>query len=261
MTPDDVFSHPLFTQLALLVWGGMFVESLWLLYRHRLAFAWSEQAANLFILIVGGALRISMRGVFLIVFVALSAFAPIHWENNALSAVLCFLGVDLIFYGWHRFLHHHPFGFALHSVHHSGHTFSLSLAGRLPWPLRLVDDFVCLPLVLIGFDPLLVFLCMGVSFAAQYLVHTNAIGRLGPLDWIFNTPSNHRVHHHAVGPGQQRNFGAALMIWDRLFGTYQREEGPQPFGIADVPASNNPFEIQWQGFKRFFAERERAASR
>lgn len=258
MTPDAVFSHPLFTWLALLVFGGMLVESLWLLYRHRLALPWGEQAANLFILIVGGALRISVRGLFLLAFVAVSKWAPVHWETSWLSAIACFLGVDLIFYGWHRYLHHHPFGFALHSVHHSGHTFSLSLAGRLPWPLRLVDDFVCLPLVLIGFDPLLVFLCMGVSFAAQYLVHTNVVGKLGPLDWLFNTPSNHRVHHHAEGLGQQRNFGAALMLWDRLFGTYQQEEGPVPFGITDVPSSHNPIEIQLQGFRRFFAQRKEA---
>ena len=258
MTPEAVFSHPLFTRLALLVWGGMLVESLWLLYRHRLEHPWGEQAANLFILLVGGALRISVRGVFLMVFVAASAFAPVHWGTSALSAMTCFLCVDLIFYAWHRALHHHPFGFALHSVHHSGHTFSLSLAGRLPWPLRLVDDFVCLPLVLLGFEPLLVFLCMGVSFAAQYLVHTNAIGKLGPLDLVFNTPSNHRVHHHAQGPGQQRNFGATLVVWDRLFGTYQKEEGPVPFGIEGVPSSHNPFEIQVQGFRKFFAARRAA---
>jgi sterol desaturase/sphingolipid hydroxylase (fatty acid hydroxylase superfamily) len=245
--------------LALLVWGGMLFESLVLLYRHRLSMEWGEQAANLFILIVGGALRLSVRGVFLVVFVAVSALAPVHWETSPWSAVLCFLGVDLIFYGWHRFLHHHPLGFALHSVHHTGHTFSLSLAGRLPWPLRLVDDFVCLPLVLVGFSPLLVFLCMGVSFAAQYLVHTNLVGKLGPLDWLFNTPSNHRVHHHAHGEGQQRNFGAALMVWDRLFGTYQAEEGPVPFGLVDVPASHNPFEIQLAGFRRYFARHKQEA--
>lgn len=236
----------------------MAIESVLLLHRHRLAHPWGEQAANLFILIVGGALRISVRGLFLAAFVAVSALAPVHWENSPLSAALCFLGVDFIFYAWHRYLHHHPLGFALHSVHHSGHTFSLSLAGRLPWPLRLVDDFVCLPLLLLGFSPLLVFLCMGVSFAAQYLVHTKLIGKLGPIDWLFNTPSNHRVHHHAQGAGQQRNFGAALMLWDRMFGTYQAEEGPAPFGIEGVPSSTNPFEIQLQGFRRFFAQRKAA---
>ena len=136
--------------LALAVWGGMAIESVLLLGRYRLAHPWGEQAANLFILIVGGALRISVRGLFLAGFVAVSALAPVHWADSPVSAVLCFLGVDFIFYAWHRYLHHHPFGFAFHSVHHTGHTFSLSLAGRLPWPLRLVDDFVCLPLLLAG---------------------------------------------------------------------------------------------------------------
>ena len=82
MTPDAVFSHPLFTFLALLVWGGMSAESLWLLYRYRLSLPWGEQAANVFILIVGGALRISVRGVFLVVFVAVSMRAPVHWEDS-----------------------------------------------------------------------------------------------------------------------------------------------------------------------------------
>ena len=79
MTPDAVFSHPLFTQLALLVFGGLFVESLWLLWRYRLALDWGEQTANLFILLVGGALRISVRGLFLAAFVAASTLAPVHW--------------------------------------------------------------------------------------------------------------------------------------------------------------------------------------
>ncbi len=258
MTPDEGFSHPLFTCLALLVFGAVAVESVFLLYRHRLAYNWGELSANLVILIVGGGLRVLVRGMFVVVFVAVAKFAPVHWESSAFSAVACFLGVDLIFYWWHRFLHHNPFGFAIHSVHHSAQTYSLSLAGRLPWPLRLVDDFMCLPMALLGFEPLLIFMCMGVNFAVQYLVHTELVGRLGPVDWLFNTPSNHRVHHHAIGPGMQRNFGAALMVWDRLFGTYQREEGPVPFGIDGVPNSQNPFEIQWQGFRRFFAQRKEA---
>ena len=260
MTPDSGFSHPFFSFLALLIFGAVVVESLVLLWRHRLGYPWRELAANLFILIVGGLLRLLVRGMFVVVFLAVSKFAPVYWELSLGSAVACFLGVDLIFYAWHRFLHHHPFGFAVHSVHHSAHTFSLSLAGRLPWVLRLTDDFMCLPMALLGFDPLLIFMCMGVNFAVQYMVHTELVGRLGPLDWLLNTPSNHRVHHHAVGGGQQHNFGAALMLWDRLCGTYRREEGPVPFGIEGVPCSENPFEIQLQGFQRFFAERRARSS-
>lgn len=250
----------MFAQLAALAFGLLFLESLWLLWRHRLSLPWGEQAANLFVLLVGGALRFSMRGVFTVVFFAAWKWTPLRWERSAPSVVLCFLLVDLTFYAWHRFLHHHPLGFALHTVHHSGQTFSLSLAGRLPWPLRLVDDFICVPVVLLGFDPVLTFLCMGVSFTVQFVVHTEAVGRLGPLDWVFNTPSNHRVHHHLEGPGQQRNFGAALILWDRLFGTYQAETAARPpYGLVGVPSVENPLEIQLQGFKRLFSQRKAAA--
>lgn len=255
MTPASGFSHPLFVCIAVLIFSAVVLESLVLLWRHRLDYAWRELAANLFILIIGGGLRLLVRGTFVAVFFTASRRAPVHWEFSVLSAVPCFLGVDLIFYAWHRLQHHHPLGFAVHSVHHSAHTFSLSLAGRLPWVLRLTDDLMCLPMALLGFDPLLIFMCMGVNFLVQYSVHTELVGRLGPLDWWFNTPSNHRVHHHALGGGQQHNFGAALMIWDRLFGTYRRETGPAPFGIEGVPNSENPFEIQFQGLRRFFAQR------
>ena len=208
------FSHPLFAGLALLAGLALVLESIWLLWRYRLSVRWTEQAVNLATFLVGEAIRFAMRGLFLATFFALSSFAPLHVGFSPLAALLCFLGVDLLLYGWHRFLHLHPLGFALHSVHHTGRTFSLTLGGRLPWPLRLVDDLVCLPMALLGFDPLLIYLCMASSFAVQFLAHAHGVGRLGPLDWLFNTPSNHRVHHHARGAGQQRNFGAALMLWD-----------------------------------------------
>jgi sterol desaturase/sphingolipid hydroxylase (fatty acid hydroxylase superfamily) len=255
MTPSDAFDHPLFAQLAALVFTALFIESLWLVWRFRLSLPWGEQAANVFVLLVGGALRVAVRGFFAIVFVAAWNLTPLRWERSWLSALVCFLLVDLLFYGWHRFLHHHPLGFALHTVHHSGETFTLSLAGRLPWPLRLVDDLIIVPVVLLGFDPLLTFLCMGVSFTVQFLVHTNTVGRLPLLDLVFNTPSNHRVHHHADGPGQRHNYGAALIIWDRLFGTYLAEpEGRARFGLNGVPSVSDPLEIQLQGFKRLLAQ-------
>jgi sterol desaturase/sphingolipid hydroxylase (fatty acid hydroxylase superfamily) len=254
MTPQAAFEHPLFAQLAALAFAALFFESLWLLWRFKLSLDWGEQAANVFVLLVGGVLRVAMRGVFAVAFVFAWELTPLRWERSWLSALACFLLVDLLFYGWHRFLHHHPLGFALHTVHHSGQTYALSLAGRLPWPLRLVDDFIALPVVLLGFDPLLTFLCMGVSFTVQFLVHTNAVGRLGVLDLVFNTPSNHRVHHHAEGEGQRHNYGAALIVWDRLFGTYLPEpEGAARFGLTGVPSVVDPLEIQLQGLKRLVA--------
>lgn len=252
MTPDDVFTHPLFRWLAVAVGGAVLVEATWLVLRRRHETPWGELSADLVTFFVGEGLRVAMRGVFIAVYAVLWARAPWRLETTALTAAACFLGVDLLLYLWHRFLHRQPLGWALHSVHHTGRVFALPLAGRLPWPLRLVDDLVPAPLVLLGFEPLLVYLCLAVSFAVQFLAHAGGVGTLGPLDAVFNTPSNHRVHHHAEGPGQRRNFGAALIVWDRLFGTYQPETSPAPFGVEGTPPSSNPLRIQVQGLLRWW---------
>lgn len=255
MTSTEVFSHPLFRWTALVVGVALVVEAGGLVLRRGRAVPWGELTADLVIFFVGEGLRFAMRGVFLGVYGALAAYAPWRLGSGVGVVVACFLGVDLLLYAWHRLLHRWPLGWALHSVHHTGETFALPLAGRLPWPLRLVDDLVTAPLVLLGFEPLLVYLCLAVSFVAQVFAHAAFVGRLGWLDAVLNTPSNHRVHHHAAGPGQQRNFGAALVVWDRLFGTYQRETGPARFGVEGVPSVENPLVVQGQGLVRWWRGR------
>jgi len=254
-----IFTHPLFTVVALVVGVALVVEGLWLAFTRRLAVAWFELAADLFIFWVGELLRFGLRGTFVAAFFAVHALAPVKLPTSAPVAVACYLAVDLVLYLWHRFVHHHPFTWAMHSVHHTGATFALPLAGRLSWPLHLVDDLVTLPLALMGFHPLLIYLCLGLSFGVQYLSHAGGVGKLGPLEWGLNTPSHHRVHHHAEGQGQGRNFGSGLIIWDRLFGTFMAEPGPQRFGLAGVPSSANPFVIQAQGLLRWWRERASAA--
>lgn len=255
MTSAALFSHPLFRWAALVVGVALLLEAAWLVARRGRAVPWGELTADLVIFFVGEGLRLAMRGGFLGVYGALAAIAPWRLEVDLPTAVACFLGVDLLLYLWHRLLHRWPLGWALHSVHHTGQTFALPLAGRLPWPLRLVDDLVTAPLVLLGFEPLLVYLCLAVSFVVQFLAHAAFVGRLGPLDAVLNTPSNHRVHHHAEGPGQRRNYGAALVVWDRLFGTYQREAGPARFGVEGVPSVANPLVVQGQGLARWWRAR------
>ncbi len=240
--------------LAMMVGVGVVLESVWLLVTRRAALAWGELSADLVIFFVGEAVRFAMRGVFLFAYVALASLVPWRLEVSVLSALACFVLVDLLLYLWHRLMHRWRFGWALHSVHHSGHTFALPLAGRLPWPLRFVDDLVPLPLVLLGFDPALIYLCLAVSFVVQVFAHAAKVGPLGPLDLVFNTPANHRVHHHLEGEGQQRNFGAALIVWDRLFGTFVRGDGARvPVGVKGYDGDSvNPLAIQLEGLAKWW---------
>jgi sterol desaturase/sphingolipid hydroxylase (fatty acid hydroxylase superfamily) len=250
-----VFSHPLFMVMALVVGAALVLEALWLLITRGLGVNWSELAANLFIFWVGESARFGLRAVFIGAFFAVHAVAPVKLPMTAAVAVVCFLCVDCVQYWWHRAVHTNPFLWSMHSVHHTAATFALPLAGRLSWPLHLVDDFAVLPLALLGFDPVLIYLCLAGSFGVQYLAHAGGVGRLGPLEWMLNTPSHHRVHHHLEGDGMRRNYGAALIIWDRLFGTFLEAPGPQPTGVPGLPSSSNPFKIQFQGQLKWWRER------
>lgn len=240
-----MFLHPLFGVLAVVVGVAVVLESVWLLVTRRAAVAWPELSGDLLIFFVGELIRLSMRGAFLFVYVALGSLVPWRVETSWASAVGCFLLVDLLLYAWHRWLHATRVGWGLHAVHHAGETYALPLAGRLPWPLRFVDDLVTAPLVLLGFAPQLIYLCLAVSFVVQFLAHAATVRTLGPLDLVLNTPANHRVHHERDGVGQQRNFGAALIVWDRLFGTFVRGDGvPRPVGVVGVTARFNPLFVR-----------------
>jgi sterol desaturase/sphingolipid hydroxylase (fatty acid hydroxylase superfamily) len=143
-------------------------------------------------------------------------------------------------------LHTFEWGWALHSVHHSTDDLNLMAAIRLGWAQRWIDDFFYLPLALLGFDPLLVLAIVEINHASQFWCHTRCIGRLGALDTLINTPSNHRVHHAAVRAVANHNYGSTLMCWDRWFGTYLREPAPyvQAYGLETGRVGDNPLRIQ-----------------
>jgi hypothetical protein len=97
-----------------------------------------------------------------------------------------------------------------------------------------------LPLALLGLTPLVLLSLSSINTLYQFWIHTRVIGRLGPLEWVLNTPSNHRVHHGRNPRYIDRNHGGTLIVWDRLFGTYAREEEEPVYGITTPLASWNP---------------------
>ncbi len=104
-----------------------------------------------------------------------------------------------------------------------------------------------LPLVLVGFDPIMVLLTQFFSLFYQALLHTELVPRLGPLELLFNTPRHHRVHHGANDRYRDRNFGGVLIIWDRLFGTFTELSEPVRYGI-DRAIGKNPVRIGLHGW-------------
>ena len=167
-----------------------------------------------------------------------------HTGENGLwwEWVVVFLLEDLAFYWFHRASHRIGLFWASHVTHHSSRHYNLSVALRQTW-VPFTGFVFWLPLILLGLDPLMVLTCQALSLAYQELLHTRLAPRLGPLEWILNTPRHHAVHHGSNGPYLDKNYGGVLIVWDHLFGTYAREEEPIRFGLTHDLGTANPILI------------------
>lgn len=214
--------------------------------RGRAAYRFNDAVANLGVgvsnqvlsSVFTGALR---TAAYVWIFVEYRA-----WDLDALDVptwaqwALGILGVDFLFYWWHRANHRVGVLWAAHVVHHHGEDFNLALALRQPWIIRTTALPLFMLLGVIGVPPHIYLGSIALSSLYQFGIHTEQIGRLGPLDRVLNTPSNHRVHHAINGEYLDRNFGGIFIVWDRLFGTYAAEESKPVFGTVAPVTSFNP---------------------
>ncbi|WP_018147686.1 sterol desaturase family protein [Henriciella marina] len=154
---------------------------------------------------------------------------------------------DFFYYWKHRLGHMTRAMWAEHVTHHSSPDYNLATALRQPWTGPLTGlVFSGIPMVLIGFSPAWIVLASAFHLAYQFWIHTEAIGRLpGWYELIFNTPSHHRVHHATNPRYLDRNFGGTLIIWDRLFGTFEAERAEERphYGIFKPLNSTNPIKV------------------
>lgn len=154
--------------------------------------------------------------------------------------VLCFLAKDFTYYWAHRMSHEMNIGWATHIAHHQSEEYNLTVALRQGALQSLFFNVFYMPLAIVGFPPAVYFICSALNTLYQFWIHTRLIGRLGPFEWVFNTPSHHRVHHGRDPKYIDRNHGGTLIVWDRLFGTFQREEEEPDYGIVTPLKSWNP---------------------
>lgn len=163
------------------------------------------------------------------------------------SWVLCFFAADFLYYWSHRFKHEIRWMWADHSVHHSGNRMNVFMNFRLGWTGLIVGTWLMhLPLVLVGFPPSAVIAAYALSLVWQAWIHTDMIGRLwAPIEFIFNTPSHHRVHHARNVIYLDKNYAGILIIWDRMFGTFQEELDDEKcdYGLVHRLTTNNPVKI------------------
>ena len=202
---------------------------------------------GIFIVIVAF-VALAYAGVFFYVY---DNFRIIELPLTPWTILCCIVLADLAYYWEHRFLHSNGLAWATHMVHHSSPHFNISVAyrhGPLDWLFPL---FFHLPLAVLGFHPFIIFLSEVIVQVFQTLLHTEVIKKLPrPIEAVFNTPSHHRVHHATNRKYLDKNYAGIFIIWDRMFGTFVKEDEKVRYGVFPRINSVNPIKIFFSGFTK-----------
>ena len=185
-------------------------------------------------------------------FIALVGYAAIFaylapWHLSAhkwYTWVIAILGVDLSFYTYHRIAHRVRLIWATHQAHHSSEYFNFATALRQKWN-NSGEILMWIPLPLLGVPPWMVFASWSVNLIYQFWVHTERIGKLWrPFEFVFNTPSHHRVHHGMDAEYLDKNYGGIFIIWDRMFRSFQPELSRPHYGLTKPVNTFNIWKLQ-----------------
>jgi sterol desaturase/sphingolipid hydroxylase (fatty acid hydroxylase superfamily) len=167
---------------------------------------------------------------------------------------------DFVYYWDHRFMHTSRYMWAVHVVHHSSEHYNLSTALRQPVAEAFGTFLPFGALCLFGIQPGLVETARGVNLLYQYWIHTETIGRLGRPEAVLNTPSHHRVHHGSNRQYLDRNHGSILIVWDRLFGTFEPEDEHVVYGLTKNIGTFNPARIATHEYRAMLSDVASATS-
>jgi sterol desaturase/sphingolipid hydroxylase (fatty acid hydroxylase superfamily) len=249
--------------ILLLTFGLMLIE--WLYVRLALhdAVGHDLKETTTSILTAVGNQIIRPATSFLVAFPLYFAYQHRLFEipTTIVTLVVLFVLVDFAEYWFHRAAHRVRFMWASHAVHHSTTRFNLTAAVRLPWTGALSGAvFFFLPLTLVGFHPLAVTAMALLNLVYQFFLHTEHAPRLGPLEWVLNTPAHHRVHHASNASCLDKNFGGVFIIWDRLFGTFA--EAPRDeklrFGLVSPLPSQGLLTANFHEWRKLLRDTWRA---
>jgi len=178
-----------------------------------------------------------------LVYSAINLATPLHVPVTWQAVLLCLLAQDFCYYWSHRSHHVVRILWAAHVVHHSSQRFNLSTALRQPWT-GFTSWLFYLPMIAVGVHPAVLAFCGSVNLVYQFWIHTERIDKMPRwFEFLFNTPSHHRVHHASQGGYLDRNFGGVLIIWDRLFGSFAPELERPKYGLTKNISTYNPLRV------------------
>lgn len=179
-----------------------------------------------------------------------SRFGIFNISNDSwIGWVLCFILADFFYYWYHRYGHEINIFWASHVAHHQSEDYNFTVALRQGVTQNTFSLPFYLPLAFLGFPPIMFMLCIQVNFAYQFWLHTRAIPKLGIIEWVFNTPSQHRVHHGRNPKYIDKNYAGTFSVWDRMFGSFKEEEEEPIFGIVKPMQTWSPLWAQFHYFE------------
>jgi sterol desaturase/sphingolipid hydroxylase (fatty acid hydroxylase superfamily) len=249
MTETDIYTYGI-PIIVLLIISEVIYSSI-----NNLKYYKAKDSAAAFGLLLGNyVINLGTKGSILVLYFYLYNYRLLT-INELMPAwmvwILTFVAIDFVYYWFHRCSHRVRFLWAVHMNHHSSEEMNFTVSLRQAWfgSLTKVPFFISLPLI--GFDPLITAVAGVASTLWGVVEHTQWITKLGPLEYIFVTPSSHRVHHGSNEKYLDKNYGNLLIIWDRIFGTFEEEKEKVIYGIRRNVKTFNPIKItffEWISF-------------
>jgi len=232
--PDIIqYAAPVMITLVLLEWGLSAYQKRDLYDKKDLLAASTIGVGNL---IISAIIKTALFATILFFMNLVPWSIPPTWW----SYLICLVAIDFCRYWAHRVAHENRFWWATHVTHHNSEKYNWSVSFRLSWTQHIKFIFF-IPVALMGFHPVVFFICHQIEVLYQFWIHTEYIRKLPkPIEYVFTTPSHHRVHHARNEKYLDKNYGSTFIIWDRMFGTFQPEEEQADYGITKPVGSYNP---------------------
>ncbi|MDX2247935.1 MAG: sterol desaturase family protein [Bacteroidia bacterium] len=215
-------------------------EVVWSVVQKKGVYHPKETLSNIFIMLVNQLLKPLVVFWNFKVFAWVAGFQFFSLPDKGWVYIVAVVFVDFLFYWQHRLSHEVKFLWTLHNVHHSSPWMNFTTAFRINWLGGFLSPLFYLPAILLGFSAEQVTFFLIINLVFQFLMHTEAIGKIPLLEGWINTPSAHRVHHGSNDVYLDKNYGGVLLIWDRLFGTYQPETEKVVYGVTTGFRGHNP---------------------
>jgi len=192
-------------------------------YGHKKAYTWKDTAANIYLMLLNACLDLFVRGAYLLVLTWFFHYHVFSFTNIIVYCIMLLVFEDFLYYWLHRFDHEIRLFWAVHVTHHSSQQLNFSVGFRSSVFQPLYRFIYFIPLALLGFKPLDIVFVYSATQIWGIFVHTELISKMGWLEHILVTPSHHRVHHASNPKYLDMNMGMFLIIWDKVFGTFQPE--------------------------------------